>query len=81
MKLETFEKAKELREEIEDVLELQDLLNNLFMYTENSLILQKKGCETINTVTTRQIPEDLRNQILDLIIDYRNKLEHTFLCL
>jgi len=81
MTLETFEKAKELREEIDNILDLQDLLNNLFMCTENSLTLQKKGCETINTITTRQIPEELREQILDLTIDYRNRLEHSFLCL
>jgi hypothetical protein len=78
MTLETFEKAKELREDIDNLNELDDLFKNLFVSRDNSLSV-KWGNEVKNTVKTCQIPEELREQILEMIVDYRNELEYTFL--
>lgn len=77
MTIETFEKAKELREDIENIKELEDLFENLFVSRDNSLSVGW-GSELKNTIKTYQIPEKLRNQILDLISDFICDLENDF---
>lgn len=77
MTFETFEKAKDLREDIENLEELEDLFENLFVSRDNSLNV-KWGMELKNSIKTYQIPEKLRGQILDLISDFRCDLENDF---
>lgn len=77
MTLETFKEAKELREQIQNLEDLEILFENAFENKDHLLVAQR-GCEVINTIRTYQIPEKLRNQIVDLIIDYKCDLEDKF---
>ena len=77
MTLEQFKNAKELREEIQNIEDLEILLENAFE-DKNHLLAAQRGNETINSIKTYQIPEKLRGQILDLISDFRCDLENDF---
>lgn len=77
MTFETFKEAKELREQIQNLEDLEILFENAFENTDHFLIAQR-GSEVINTIRTYQIPEKLRDQIVDLIIDFRCDLEGKF---
>lgn len=77
MTLETFEKAKELREEIDNLSDLKDLFDNAFGNESNFLTAERSNAVT-NTIRTCRIPEKLREQIIDLIVDFRGDLENDF---
>lgn len=77
MTLETFIEAKKLREEIQNLEDLEILFENAFEEKDH-LLVAKRGSETINSIKTYQIPEKLRDQIIDTIIDFRCNLEDKF---
>jgi anion-transporting ArsA/GET3 family ATPase len=77
MTLETFKEAKELREQIENLEDLENLFENAFE-SKNNVLIAQKGCSIMNTITAEQIPEKLRDKIIDTIIDFRCDLEDKF---
>lgn len=77
MTLGTFKEATELREQIQNLEDLEILFENAFENKDHFLIAQRDS-EIINTIRTYQIPEKLRDQIVDLIIDFKCDLEDKF---
>ena len=77
MTLETFKEAKELREQIENLEDLEILFENAFEDKDHSLVA-RRGSEVMNIIKVSQIPEKLRDQIIDTIIDFRCDLEDKF---
>ena len=80
MTRENFDKAKEIVAITSAVVNLEHIFGNLYAdKNHNNLRLVKTGNEyIINSCDTALIPQELRDKILNIIMDYEDDLNKQF---
>lgn len=78
MTKENFDKAKEIVAITSAVVNLEHIFGNLYTGNHNNLRLVKTNNDIINSCDTALIPQELRDKIFNIIMDYEDYLNKQF---